>query len=372
MPPTNPPSAAYRLVVEMQTDSDWNDAAPLFVILNMERAHVIESLSRLEAPCQAFARTLPDRVQEFAFEPPFSLFFSADVRLHGQLFGPSTHIALASFPADFASVLSETEVACQRAEWDSHQWIISGLIGDSSDRAFTAPFLVKWLIEAAQRSAIEVAPAPVVELAQADDEADDDDTGNDDVRAALSAAAGFADPVTAADLLARVHLLKTTVGDLNRWVGHALPVVNAAVDFTADWGDGREATGDERLTALAQACAQYRKARTTNGSRVPVSDSRKAPEAGPAPQEVVLILCEGVETSGDPVGCLLMPGPVVDDALLREVRDLAEYFGQSVMHVRVDRVNTDQAGTLVEAEAWVWCLNGAAADAADGDDEEAE
>ena len=141
MPPTNPPNAAYRLVIKMQTDSDWNDAAPLFVILNMERAHVIESLSRLEAPCQAFARTLPDRVQEFAFEPPFSLFFSADVRLHGQLFVPSTHIAVESLPTTLASVVSETAMACQQAEWDGHQWIIFALIGDPTDPEITAPFL---------------------------------------------------------------------------------------------------------------------------------------------------------------------------------------------------------------------------------------
>jgi len=248
----NTSSKVYRLVMEMETDSDWNDEAPLFVILNIDPAQVIESLSRLEAPCQAFARTLPDRVQEFAFEPPFSLLFSADARLHGQLFGPSTHIAVALLPEDFAQALSETEVACQRAEWDGGQWIISGLIGDSSDRTFTPPFFAKWLVDAAQRGAIEVELTP-------DDEEHDAET----VRAAMSAAAGFAGPVTDAELRARVDLLKTTVSDLNRWVGQALPVINAAFDLTADCGDGSEATGDERLTALVQACAQYRKARAT-------------------------------------------------------------------------------------------------------------
>lgn len=87
----NTPSKVYRLVLEMQTDSDWNDAAPLFVILNIDPAHVIESLSRLEAPCQAFARTLPDRVQDFAFELPFRWQFSTSHSPH--LRPPLGHIA---------------------------------------------------------------------------------------------------------------------------------------------------------------------------------------------------------------------------------------------------------------------------------------
>ena len=65
----------------------------------------------------------------------------------------------------------------------------------------------------------------------------------------LSEAAGYAGPVDAATLHARIKELLDTLGQLFRWVAEALPVVSAAYAATDH---------PEQLAALAQAVAQYR------------------------------------------------------------------------------------------------------------------
>ncbi len=173
-----------RLVLTMESGNEWNDAAPALVVLDIDPAHVIESLSRLESPCQAFARTLPDHCHEFNFEPPFALFFSADWGLDEQLFNSSRKVAAAWLPADFSATLAQSEVACARAEWAGDHWIISGLIGDSDDRTFTPPFRMAQLAEALQHVAdvtlIDVAAqAPVEGVAATETDAADADDPDD-------------------------------------------------------------------------------------------------------------------------------------------------------------------------------------------------
>ncbi len=98
----------------------------------------------------------------------------------------------------------------------------------------------------------------------------------------LSMAAGFAGPVDAATLAARVTDLLDTLGQLFRWVAEALPVVSAA--YAA-------ADHPEQRAALAQAVAQYRAHLATQSpANPPTADSqgrtREAAEQGANTPEV--------------------------------------------------------------------------------------
>ena len=412
-----------RLVLAMESGNAWNDAAPACVVLDIDPAHVIESLSRLESPCQAFARTLPDRCHEFNFEPPFNLVFGADWRMSEQVFSPAQSIALVWLPVDFRDTLAQSEVACQRAEWDGGQWIVSGLIGDSDDRTLTPPFRTGQLVEAVQRGAMDVTlTVRVLADITADFEADDDLPATDAQTICVFHGAS--------DLLARVDQFKETIGHLNWQLKQVQPVVAAALAVADEWGDGQEATGDERLTTLCAACAQYRQVRAAPPGLMPmdawvvrleaenllqpgqslrltivtqldgcegielesdpntiaavwstaetdaglvcaqalalekVLQARGYRILGPTAEELVVpaeIALMLCEDSGQPVSCVVLPGSAVDARLLDEVRDLAEYYGQAVVDLTVEH-----GQTLAEVEAWVRRMN---ADVGNGDEE---
>ena len=145
-----PRSASARFILTLTCYNEWNDAAPMHVILDAPATQVIEALGRLEEPCRAFNRTLPDRVLEFAFDPPINLHFTADSYI--KTLNPSTlPLVCALVPDDFAQRCPAVNVETPRLVFEGTHWTVSGVADDSSDLIESAGVTVDALRQAAQQ-----------------------------------------------------------------------------------------------------------------------------------------------------------------------------------------------------------------------------
>ena len=146
-----PRSASAKFILTLACFNNWNDAAPTHVILDAPATQVIEALSRLEEPCRAFNRTLPDRVLEFAFDPPISLHFTADSYIREILNPSALPLVCARVPDDFAQRRPAVNVETPRLMFDGTHWMVSGAADDSSDLIESAGVTVDALRQAAQQ-----------------------------------------------------------------------------------------------------------------------------------------------------------------------------------------------------------------------------